>query len=150
MSKHFGHEDNRQVQEEDCIIFHWQPSSRKSRVSDLGMFVLKLTLFLKTLLQELPNAEAGCRQHSAFNTHPLWIHPLEQLESTLVLSFFWWVGWTAQLAGLHFNRPSTSIATTYSAGTHTRFRKPGFRIDYIFKSVAFGIKIQTFQSDYSI
>jgi len=125
MSNYLGHEDSQQDQGEDCIISNRQPSSRKSRVFDPGGLTLKLTLFLETLLQELLNAEAGCSQLSPINTHPLWIHPLELLEPILVLSFLWWAGWTAQLAGLNFNHPPTSIAATYFTGTHIRFRKPG-------------------------
>ncbi len=137
-------------QEEDCIIFHWQPSSRKSRVFDPGGSTLNLTLFLETLIQELSNAEAGYRQPFPFNTHPLCIHPLEQLEPVLVLSILWWAGWIDQLADLSYYIRAESIASTNFTGTHVRFRKPGFRIDLIFQSIASILIIKTFKTNYSI
>ena len=43
-----------------------------------------------------------------------------------------------------------SIVSTKSAGTHILFRKPRFRIDFIFKSVAHMLIKQTFKSNCSI
>jgi len=67
-----------------------------------------------------------------------------------LFSILWWAEWTAQLAGLHFNHPHTSIEPTYLTGTHIRFRKPGFSINLIFLSVTSMLTIQTFKHNYSI